>query len=319
MIITSILLIPFAVFLLVKGAQSIVRSAVYVGKKTGIPRFVIGVTLIAFGTTLPELTINLISSVQGNNELVLGNVLGAVIVHTLLVIGLISLIKPISVKRLVATRDIPFSLASVIIVSLLLIDAIISQGDNNMLTRSNGLILLIVFIIFIYYVVLSHKEHYDELETELTHKRFLKQLFAGLLGFGMLFLGGFIMVESATEIANFFNISNRVIGLTIIAISTSLPELITVYVAIKEGEGELGVGNIIGSNIFNLLFILGLSTIISPILVTDSVVTDIFMMMVSTLLLITALFLGNRNKIDREEGFFFVVVYFIYMFMLFAF
>ncbi|KXK26931.1 MAG: Inner membrane protein YrbG [candidate division WS6 bacterium OLB20] len=304
MILLYILLIPLGLLALIKGAQLVVESSVYIARKTGLPRFVIGVTVVAFGTSLPELFVNTLSSFAGSDGLVLGNILGSNISNVLLVIGIAAIVKPISVQHLVATRDIPFSLASIFIFVLLLFDQVFNGADADLLARGDGLIMLMVFLIFLYYVAFSHKEHYDELEEELGHKRFVNQIAIGSFGVLLLILGGQFVVEGSTAIAEMFGISEKIIGLTIISISTSLPEMVTTIVAIRQGEGELGIGNIIGSNIFNLLFVLGISALVNPVGTAEGVGLDVFMMFIATVLLIISLFMGQRNKVDRSEGIF---------------
>ncbi|MFQ5492948.1 MAG: sodium:calcium antiporter [Candidatus Dojkabacteria bacterium] len=314
MILIYLILIPVGIFLLVRGAKLVVDAGIYIAQKTGLPRFVVGATVIAFGTSIPEVIVNIIGSANGANDLVIGNIVGTNIANILFVIGIAALIKPISVRHLVATRDIPFAFASIVIFILLIFDTFFSGGvDPNLLSRSDGLILLVIFLIFIYYVAFSHKEHYDELEHELTHKRFTNQVALGTAGLILLILGGTAIVQSATSIAEMLGISNRIIGLTVVAISTSLPELATILVSLKQNQGEIGIGNIVGSNVFNILFILGMSASIRPIQSIESLVLDSFVLALSTLLLIASLFLGQRNKVDRSEGLFFLVIYVVYL------
>ncbi|MCA9383077.1 sodium:calcium antiporter, partial [Candidatus Dojkabacteria bacterium] len=232
-------------------------------------------------------------------------------------LGIAAVIKPIKVQKLVATRDIPFSIASVFVFSLLAMDIFFGNSEyENVLTTSDGLILLLFFLIFVYYVAFSHREHHEIKSYSVKEKIEVKILLA-ILGLILLIAGGALVVENAVIIAQNIGVSERIIGLTIVSIGTSLPELITILVSVSKDETDIGVGNIIGSNIVNLLFILGTNIVVSPIIVPDGIGIDIIVLLIGTMLLIASLFLGKRNKVDRPEGFFFLVIYCLYIITLF--
>lgn len=313
---TYIALILIGLALLFKGASWLLESASFVAEKTGIPKFVIGVTIIALGTSIPELVITIFSTLEGRNELIIGNVIGSNISNILLVIGISSAIAPIKVEKLVGERDIPFSFLGIVLFVILTADSFLNGVEQNSLSRSDGLILLTVFLIFIYYMLFSHKEHHHRLNVA-TKKKISAKISWGALGLLCLIFGGSLVVDNSIQIAEILGISEKVIGLTIISIGTSLPELVTMLVSIRKGETDIGVGNIIGSNIINLLFILGLSIFVSPLSNIQGLEIDLFVLVLSTLLLYFSLFLGKRYKVDRNEGFFFVVIYLVYMVSLF--
>jgi cation:H+ antiporter len=310
-------ILALGLILLYQGAIKMLDSTVYIAEKAGIPKFIIGVTVIAVGTSIPELIINIFSSVQGNSHLTIGDIIGSNISNILVVIGLSAIYIPIKVKKLVATRDIPFAITSILIFAVLVLDTLFGGLDHNELSRGDGIILLIVFFIFIYYVAFSHREHFGEVASDYIRHKIVKKFALMIFGLALLVGGGLLVVENAVLIAEHFGLAEKVIGLTIVALGTSLPELVTIIVALKKGESEIGVGNIIGSNIVNILFILGASVTINPILYIPSIRWDLFILTVATMLLLISLYTGKRNKIDRVEGIFFVVIYLIYITSLF--
>jgi cation:H+ antiporter len=312
----NLILIFFGIFLLYKGAIYLVKSCVYIAEATGIPKIIIGLTIVALGTSMPELIVNIIGSVQNRPEIVIGNVLGSNINNILLITGVLALVHPIRVKKLVATRDIPFAIVSIIIFALLFSDKLFGGGTDT-LSRNDGLVLLMTFFIFIYYVVFSHREHFEKSTKTINPKEFTKKILIGLAGLLIMISGGVLVVENSVLIANMLGVSEKVISLTIVAIGTSLPEFVSTLVALRHGEDEIGIGNIIGSNITNILFIIGISVVITPISDHISITWDIFVMMIATLALFVSLFNAKRYKIDRIEGFFFLIIYVVYVLSLF--
>lgn len=311
----SLVFLAIGLVLLVKGAGWLLDSAVYIAEKTGLPKFVIGVTVVAIGTSIPELIISIIGAQQGNQEIILGNILGSNISNILWVTGIAAMIKPIKVRKLIARRDIPFAFASIIVVSILALDVFLNNSGINALTRSDGLILLTVFGIFLYYVAFSHSE-FKEVESKYIQERIFLKLFYGVLGLAALVIGGSMVVENAVDISESLGVSQKIIGVTIVAMGTSLPELITMIVAIRQKQPALGLGNIIGSNIVNLLFIMGITSSVYSINDIQHIEMELFFVVIATTMLIASLFLGKRNKIDRSEGFFFLMVYLVYLFTL---
>lgn len=311
-----VFLILVGLALLFKGASWLLDAASFVAERTGIPKFLIGVTILALGTSIPELIITIFSTLQGRNELVVGNVIGSNISNILLIIGLSAAISPIKVDKTVGQRDIPFSFLGIALFTILAADKFLNNTPVNTLSRGDGLVLLVIFLIFIYYMLFSHQEGHHRLSNEAKNKVSAKIMW-GALGLICLIMGGSLVVDNSIQIAQILGISERVIGLTIISIGTSLPELVTMLVSVKKKETELGVGNIIGSNIINLLFILGLSIFFSPIDNIQNIGIDLFVMLLSTILLYASLFLGKRYKVDRNEGFFMVMIYLVYMASLF--
>lgn len=309
------LLLIVGFVLLIKGADIFIDGSVYLAKYFNIPTIIIGLTIVAFGTSLPEAAVSITSSVKGSNALAFSNVVGSNIFNLLAIVGISSLIKPVAVDRQIIKRDFPFLIIITGLVLLISIDMLQSRLD--------GIILLILFLEYMAYLIfhtvrssannnldcdLSLKEQGKDDEKE---KFKLIKLFMIAGGLAAIVLGGDMVVDNACEIARRFGVSNNFIGLTIVAIGTSLPELVTSLVASKKGENSIAIGNVIGSNVFNLLFILGMSCVISPInILTDSLVDVIFLMVTSVLMY---LFCLKNKKYSRSLGAVSLAMYIGYM------
>ena len=252
---------------LVKGADLFVDGASGIARYFKIPSLVIGLTIVSIGTSTPEAAVSITAALQGNNGIALGNIIGSNIFNTAVVIGVCALIKPICIDKNIVKKDFPFMLVSAIIASLLMM--------NGILSRFDGLILLALFVFFMSYVIIYGLKNKTEAKEEDEPINIGKSIVVSLIGIVIIVLGGELVVDSATTIANSFHVSQAVIGLTVVAIGTSLPELVTSIVAARKGESDIAIGNVIGSNIFNLLFILGLSTTITPIVSNSNSLIDI--------------------------------------------
>lgn len=295
---------------LIKGADLLVEGSSSLAKRIGVSDLIIGLTIVAFGTSAPELIVNIVSALNGSTEIAIGNILGSNIVNTLLILGITSLIYPIVVQKNTTLKEIPFSLLAIAILGLLVLDSV--------LTKYDGLILLSFFIMFIFYIITEAKkgnglENFTELHSILKSSLFI--LF-GLVG---LVLGGKLVVDNAITLAKMFNISESVIGLTIVAIGTSLPELLTSFVAAIKGKSDIAIGNVVGSNIFNIFWILGVTSFISNIPFSDESLIDVIVVIVATILLFIFMFIGDKHKINRWQGLIFLIFYFAYLFSLLIF
>lgn len=313
MILIYLIAIPFGILLLVQGAKMLVNFGVRVASRTGIPKFVIGLTLISFGTSLPELVVSVIGSANQNSDLVIGNLLGSSIANILLITALAAIIRPIAIKKLVATRDIPFAIASIFIFALLFYDRVFGEGTANVVSRGDGIVFLVVFLVFLYYVAFSHKNYYEQITDEEVVESLRSRLGKGMFGLVLLITGGVIFLQSSIALATSLGLSEKFIGLTIIAVGTSLMELVTMLVAISKKEDDLGLGIIVGSNIFNILFIMGLTAIINPLVTGVEITSDVVVLFVATVMLLLSLFTGKRNKVDKTEGIVFLLLYFAYL------
>lgn len=288
--------------LLVKGADWFVSGASGIAKKLRIPAVVIGLTVVAFGTSAPEMAVSVSAAVQGKNEIALGNVVGSNIFNLLMVLGISGMIFPLTVDKNVLRRDFPLSVAATVLLGLLAFAGV--QG--NTLSRADGIILLVIFAA--YMAVLLRQALKGRRDTSLEEpasgENTLKSLTVNIInsigGLACIVLGGNLVVESASDIARSFGVSENLIALTIVAIGTSLPELVTSVVAAVKKENDIAVGNVIGSNIFNILCILGLSAAINPINVISEAYWDILICLaVSAVYLVYVLW---KKSVGRAAG-----------------
>ncbi len=293
---------------MVDGASSI-------AKRYGLPDMVVGLTIVSFGTSMPELIVNVLASIQGQPELAIGNVFGSNVANLLLILGVTAIICPLPIKRNTILTEIPFSLIATLLVGFLANATLFQSKEGLSIGRLDGAILLFFFFLFMVYIYNIAKTNKDEVlpETDTPIMPIGKSVFYVLLGMGGLFLGGKWVVDGAVSIAQYFGLSESFIGLTVVAIGTSLPELVTSAMAAYRRNIDIAVGNVVGSNIFNLLWILGISAIINPLPFDVMSNSDIVMMILASTLLILAMPIGKRNAIDRWNGVFFLIVYVAYI------
>ncbi len=309
----NILLLITGLIVLIYGANLLVDSASALAKKLNVPTIVIGLTIVAFGTSSPELVVNIFAAVDHSSDIALGNVIGSNAFNILVILGVSAFIYPLSVKTKTTWIEIPLALLSAIILIVLANDKLIDNNSTSIISRIDGIVLLAFFIIFLVYnFQLIKSGRYDE---EFTTKNYTikKSILFIIVGMGFLVLGGKAIVYSATEIAKFFGISERIISLTIISIGTSLPELATSVIAARKKNVDIAIGNIVGSNIFNVFFILGTSAVIYPVSVNQSSQLDLIVNIFASLLLFMFVFTGKGRKVDRWEGLVFVTLYITYV------
>ena len=298
-------------YFLIKGANWLVEGSSSLAKKFKVSDLMIGLTIVSFGTSAPELFVNLIASFNGNSDLAIGNIIGSNISNILLILGVASIIYPLTVKRGTASTMIPLNMLAVVALWLLINDTLIDGANFSALTRIDGLVLLLFFIVFIYYTfgiarIEGEKQKVEEKNTFMS----IAMIIAGMIG---LAFGGKWIVDGAVVIATKFNMSESLIGLTIVAIGTSLPELSTSAVAAFKHNADIAIGNVIGSNIFNIFWILGLSSAIKPIFFSPILNFDIYFMGFSTFLLLLFVFIGRKNILGRLEGIAFLLIYILYI------
>jgi len=298
----DILLLLSGFIALIFGADKLVDAASALAAKFGIPNIVIGLTIVAFGTSAPELVVNVIAAVNNNAEMVLGNVLGSNIFNVLGILGISAIIYPLAVKTNTTWYEIPLSLLAAFVVFITAIDVFLNKEFTNIISRSDAILLLLFFTIFLVYnIAISKSEVVDEKVEIKKQKTFTAVLFL-FVGLAGLVIGGQLIVSSATSIALSFGLSERVIGLTIVSIGTSLPELATSIVAVRKKNVDIAIGNVVGSNIFNIFFVLGVSAFITPVVVASASFIDIGMNIASGILLFLFVFTGKYRRIDRWEG-----------------
>lgn len=316
---TSLTFFVLGFIVLVKGADLMVDGSSSIAKRFGLSTFFIGLTIVAFGTSLPELIVSSLASLKGSEGIALGNIIGSNISNTLLILGVSSLITPLLVKRATISKEIPLSLLAIIAVTALVNDVLLDGSGTNILTRIDGIILILFFAIFIFYTfgISREKEGIIEKtvdEWQSTKKESISRsiglIFIGLVG---LSVGGQWIVSSAIDIASTLQISEALIGLTIVALGTSLPELAASAVAAYKGKADIAVGNVVGSNIFNLLWVLGLSSIIRPIGFDFALNVDMMILVSITVLLLFLVFIGKKNILARREGAVLLVLYVLYI------
>lgn len=307
--IVSLALIVIGFLGLIFGANWLVEGSSSLAKKNNIPDLVIGLTIVAFGTSAPELVVNSVASVDGLSDIVLANVIGSNNFNLFIILGIAGLVYPITVQSSTAWREIPISLIISIVLFALANDFFFNQ--NSEISRLDGMLLLFSFFCFLYYMFKQMKAekseviHYDK-------KSNLKIWSLISIGFVGLIIGGKLVVDNSIEIATELGISQKIIGLTIIAAGTSLPELVTSLVAAFKKNSDIAIGNVIGSNIFNILLILSVSSLINPIKYNQIFNQDFAILIGGTIFLILAMFTGKRRKLDRWEALILLSFYLIY-------
>lgn len=304
--------------LLVAGANYFVDGAAGIAKRLKVSALLIGLTVVAFGTSAPEVAVSISASLKGNNGIALGNVLGSNIFNLSFILGAAAIIFPLSVERQTIKKEIPIMILSALSLFALGVDSVIDQNSNIVISRGDGLMLLLLFASFIYYVIevaRNSREVVELLDNPIEGSTF-KLIIKTAGGLAFIIAGGYLVVESAVEIATSLGLSQTFIGLTIVAIGTSLPELVTSIIASIKKNPEIAVGNVVGSNIFNAFFILGASAVISPIAVNSSLIID---MTFNTILSFILLFFSiSHRSISKKEGGALLLTFFAYNWYLIA-
>ncbi|MDD4956315.1 MAG: calcium/sodium antiporter [Candidatus Omnitrophica bacterium] len=306
-------LLVLGFMVLIKGADILVDGACLLAKRLRISDLVIGLTLVAFGTSAPEFFVNIMASAKGATDIALSNVVGSNIANVLLVLGIAAVIYPLEVGKGTVWKEIPLSLVAVTLLLLLVNDAIIDESAVSALTRIDGMVFILFFGLFLYYTAGISKD-IKGLPTPpdmaVGYTRIAAMVLAGLAG---LVLGGHWVVTGAVRIAEHYHISQSLIGLTIVAVGTSLPELATSAVAAYKKNSDIAVGNIVGSCIFNIFFVLGISALLRPIPLSAGGNVDISVALIAAVMLFVFMFTGKRHRLDKWEGMVFVGVYLAYI------
>lgn len=316
--ILEVVLIILGFILLIKGADFLVDGSSKIAKKFHIPEIIIGLTIVSIGTSMPELFVSITSAIDGYPDMAVGNVIGSNLCNLLLILGLSAVIQTIEFKKETKLIETPITLLVTIILFVLC-----NIGTD--ITRGEGIFLICLFVLFIIYTIYMGKkgaefENRDVLVEVQTDKNYstMKSILWIIFGIIGLKIGGDLVVNHSITIAKVLNISEKVISLTIIAIGTSLPELVTSVTAAFKGDSDIAIGNILGSNIFNILLILGVSSVITPIKYSVSYNNQILVLIIGTILLALFPFIGAKNKMTRTNGFAYLIIYAIYMIGLFV-
>lgn len=314
----SIFLIVVGFALLIKGADFLVDGSSNIAKKFHIPEIIIGLTIVSIGTSMPELFVSTTSSINGYSDMSIGNIIGSNLCNLLLILGLSAMIRPIKFQRETRLIEIPMCLVITIIF-------MIFCNTSGTIQKTEAIILIILFIMFIIYTIIIGKkgEQFDkdtiiaEIQTENKPIPMIKSIIFIILGIIGLKIGGDLTVENSLIIARQFNVSEKVIGLTILAIGTSLPELVTSVTAAIKGNSDIAIGNIIGSNIFNILFIIGVSAVISPLAYNFTYNIQMAILIIAMLVLALFPVIPPKNEMSRFNGAIYLMLYLIYMMVLF--
>lgn len=313
MIFLQIAILVIGFVFLVKGADFFVDGASQIAKKFNIPSVVIGLTIVSFGTSLPELAVSVTSAIKGINGIAIGNVVGSNIVNLMLVAGCAAFISPMTLGKSLMKKDFPFSILITVALFLICADKLFLPNSENIISRADGIMLLLFFIIFMYSTVsysLSNKTEEETEDSEAKKSSVAKIIFLTIIGLAGVICGGQMVVNSATYIAKAAGMSDTLIGLTIVAFGTSLPELVTSVIAAKKGENDIAMGNVIGSNIFNILFILGVAATIRPLAVDSACISDTLILIAFSALV---WFMARpKYKLNRACGAIMVLLYIAY-------
>lgn len=316
----DILFIIAGFMLLIKGADYLVEGSSSIARRLGISTLVIGLTVVAFGTSAPELVVSILSATSGSTELALGNINGSNIANILLILGATALVTRIPVKSQTVLKEIPFMLLAGFILVVLTMDVVLEGAQVNVISRIDGIILLSFFVVFMYYLWLSVRETGSAKKQKPKRSFFIASVmtFAGLAG---LVVGGYFAVEGASGVALALGFSETLIGLTVVAIGTSLPELVSAVTAARKGETDLAIGNVVGSCVFNILLVVGTTSVIRPIPVESAAGFDTIMALVVMMILFIAIFNVERDKqgrrqspdLEKAAGIFFLLLYVAYI------
>lgn len=316
-----ILLVTVGFVLLIKGADFLVNGASSFAKRFHVSDLAIGLTVVAMGTSAPELVVNIISGADGSlDDVVFGNIIGSNIFNLFLILGISSVIYPLTVQRNALWKEIPYSLFITVIFFLLVNDVLFFEKGSNELSVSDAVILFVMFIVFLVYIFMNLKRHPEEVDGEdIIIFSSTKTAIMVVLGIAGLVFGGQMIIENAVILAKNWGMDEKLIGLTILAAGTSLPELATSAVAAFQKKSDLAVGNIIGSNVFNLLLVIGSTVLVNGTLSFNSALNiDLYFVMLGTVLLFIFMFTLNKYKLDRAEGFVYLLFFIAYNYYIFT-
>ena len=307
----DVLLLVVGFLILIKGADLFVDGASSIADNFKVPKIFIGLTIVAFGTSAPELAVSIKSIISNNHDIVLGNVIGSNILNILLIIGVSALFKPLVVKNNTIKKEIPIMLLITCVFGVLISDNLFNSNHINAFTRSDGVVLLLFFFVFIYYLVAITVNRNSDLVEDVKQMSMKKAIIYTLLGIGMIIFGSDYVVNSASNLAGMMGVSKKMISLTIIALGTSLPELVTSITATKKGECDLAIGNVVGSCIFNIGIVMALPVaIFGGIDKINFNNLDIAVMLLSVILLFV--FSIDDRKITKKEGILFLLFFLTY-------
>lgn len=311
--VSQILLVIAGLVLVLVGAEALVEGSSSLAKRWGVSEFVIGLTIVALGTSAPEMVVSFIGAAEGNSDIAAGNILGSNIFNTALILGLTALICPVTITGPNRKRDIPANITVTALLIILGLNATLFHLGSDKLSRLEGALFLLLFFCYLIVSFMKDKDNLQEEGEGIREMKLPVSILCIILGLAALVYGGKLFVDSAESVAQMAGLSDKFIAITVLALGTSLPELATSIVAASKGKGQLALGNILGSNTFNILLILGGSALIHPIDMANITIIDFSMVMLCSIYLMIASFTGNKEKLDRAEGAILVLIWLAYM------
>ncbi len=317
---TAYIFLLLGIVLAIAGSNYLVDGASDIARRSGLSEFIIGLTIVGFGTSAPEMVVSFISAWRGNADMSVGNIVGSNIFNTCLILGLTAIILPVTITRNNVRRDIPINIfATLLLIFLGLNSSVLGIGESNTLSRIDGAVMLLCFAAYIWYSFKYDKGEADAAADDARDSQYRNVAIPALMvagGLAALIYGGKLFVDNAEIIAHHFGWSDKFIGITVLALGTSLPELATCIVAAAKKKDQMALGNIIGSNVYNILLILGGSALIRPLTLTGINGTDMGFLLLSVLVLMISYFSFGKQKLDRIEGGVLVVMFAVYFYIL---
>ncbi len=308
--ILNIIFLIIGFVILIKGADMFVDGASGIAGNFKVPKMLIGLTIVAFGTSAPEFAVSVKSLIAGSGDIILGNVIGSNILNILLILGIAALVHPLSVKNNTVKKELPITLMITLAFLVLISDNLFSKELTNSFSRGDGIVLILFFGVFMYYLISMSRKKVEEVKSE-EYPTMLKSIIFTIIGLAGIVLGSNFVVDGASGLAHIIGISERMISLTVVALGTSLPELVTSVTATKKGEYDIAIGNVVGSNIFNIGIVVGIPVaLIGGINNINFSYIDMIAMIVSALLLF--IFSIKDRRVSKKEGFIFLVIFIVY-------
>ncbi len=308
--IVNIILLVLGFVVLIKGADIFVDGASNIALHFKVSKMLIGLTIVAFGTSAPEFAVSIKSLISGSGDIVLGNVIGSNILNIVLILGTASMFHSLNVKNATVKKELPITILITLLFSTVLVDNVFDRGAKNAITRSDGVVILLFFLVFIYYLIKMMRNKIED-DEEKNNMSLIKAILFTLLGIASIILGSNLVVDNASSIAKLLGVSERMIALTVVALGTSLPELVTSITATKKGEYDIAIGNVVGSNIFNIGIVIGIPVALLGTIPNITVnIVDIMVMILASILLF--IFSFNDRKITKKEGMIFLIIFIIY-------
>ena len=313
----DILLLIIGLSLILGGANYLTDGASALAQRLRMPEFLIGLTIVAVGTSMPEMVVSVLSAINGQPDMAIGNVVGSNIFNVLLILGMCAMVRPIAFTKSNIRFDIPFGVAASLLLFILALDTLIGTGTTDSISRLDGAFMLLLYIALMVYTIRTAERPKEQPsdKKQMAVWLMIVMIVGGLCG---LIFGGNLFLDSATNIARSLGVSESVIAITLVAGGTSLPELAASLVSLIKGKADMALGNVIGSNIANILLILGLSALINPLTMGGITPRDLLMVMTTSVLLFVSAFTFRRHELDRTEGILFILLYAGYIYLLVA-